>query len=243
MEKNGKALILFALSIIFFSLNFTPNLTGNITGSLNNFHVFTILGFVFLAGSFVLFLSKRVLDAIVIPTGGGDWDYDEKMYFEDKKRAETAVQNKGKLGKEKYFVISGDIGKSKNEIKEGRSRSIYSFLRRHKINPSQMIIEGKSHDTLENVLYTLKKLKERKKKEGAERTWEIAFVSYPGHLERIEDFEKEAIKKGIIGKKDFRFHKIKTKETPEEREYEGNILRRIRHQGKLLTMGKYKSKK
>ena len=91
-------------------------------------------------------------------------------------------------------------------------------------------------------LYTLKKVKDKEQKQGEEKPWDIAFVSYSGHLKRFEDFEKEAIKKGLFDKNDFRFHKISTGENKEEKGYENNPLRRLLHRLKLLTMGKYKLK-
>ena len=114
-----------------------------------------------------------------------------------------------------------------------------------------MIIEGKSHDTLENVVYTLKKVKEREEREGVKRPWDIAFVSYPEHLNRFKDFEEEAVKKGLIGKNDFRFHKIRTfpkwknrrEQRHNEKEYESNPLRILTHKYKLMSIDRYKGKR
>ena len=60
-------------------------------------------------------------------------------------------------------------------------------------------------------------------------------------MKRFEDFEDASIRRGLIGKKDFIFHKIKTKETPEEKDYEKSVMRKILHNYKIATMGRYKS--
>ncbi len=242
--KKGIGGITLLFSVVLLSIGI-GGITGNVTGSYfqGRFLFIHIAGFVLLLVSILILTERKTLDAIIIPTGGGDWDYDEKMYSADRDRTKEAMKHKGELRKERYFVISGYKGKSKGDIREGQSYSIYKFLRRHGIKPSQMIVEGKSHNTLENALYTLKKLKDKKEKEGTKETWDIAFVSYPGHLERFEDFENEAVKKGLISQDDFRFHKIKTEETPDEKNYENSILRKVKHNYKLATMGRYKSKK
>lgn len=243
MRRKIPGVIFLIVSVTLLSIGME-----GITGStINNYFQGTFLfihifGLALLLASVLILTSRKTLDAIIIPTGGGNWDYDEKMYSMDRDRAKKAIEHKKELRGDKYFVISGYKGKSKEDIKEGQSYSIYKFLRRYGIKPSQMIIEGRSHDTLENALYTLKKLKEKKEKKGIEEPLDIAFVSYPGHLKRFEDFENEAIKKGLIDKNDFNFHKIETKETPEDKNYEKSIMRILKHKYKLVTMEKYKSK-
>lgn len=228
----------------------------NITGSviLENFQFgfsyFYIIGIIFLFASMIIFASRQSLDAIIIPTGGGEWDPETEMYSQDRDRTQKALRRKNRLDKEGYLVVSGH---REPGSKEGQSQSIYKYLREHRIKPSEMMIEGKSHDTLENVIYALKKIKEREvKKHGRVRKpLRVAFVSYPEHLGRFEDFEEEAIRKGLIEKDDFEFYKIRTfpewKERKEQRhkekEYEGNPLRILAHRYKLASMRRYKSKK
>jgi uncharacterized SAM-binding protein YcdF (DUF218 family) len=132
----------------------------------NIINIPTILGFIFLIGSFATSISRKNLDAIIIPTG--------PSFEECRERTIRAI--KEYRGKDtKYFVISGEKGKPK--LRESQRYGIYKELRKHNIKPSQMIIEGKSSDTLENALYSLTKLKKMEN---------IGIVSYPKHLERFK---------------------------------------------------------
>lgn len=244
-KETKRGLYIFSIGLLILAFSNSLTITGN--AILENYSqylsVSSILGYIFIAISFVFFVARKSLDAIVIPTGGGEWDPSEKMYSQDRDRARKALENEDKLEDKGYFVISGYKGGTKKEISEGQSYSIYKFLRRHKVKPSQMMVEGQSHDTLENVIYTLRKVKKREEKEGDEKPWDIAFVSYPGHLKRFEDFEKQAEKRGFIKKGEFSFHKIKTHDDSEdERNYDSNPLRKVSHWIKLLTIGKYKLK-
>lgn len=233
---------LLGIFILIFFGNF--NFTGNVISDYVNFsYIPNVIALTLIFLSLILFMARKGIDAIVIPTGGGEFDKEEGMYQMDRDRARTALEHGGDLEKEGYFVISGYMGGNKKEISEGQSYSIYKFLRKHGIKPSQMMVEGKSHDTLQNVIYTLKRIKAREQKDGDEKPWDVAFVSYPGHLDRFEDFVKQAEKKGIVGKGDFIFHKISTgKSTDEEKRYETNPLRKLDHLKKLITMDRYKQK-
>ena len=244
MRKNIIGTVLFVMGLAFLLEPASFNITGNVIleNSQIGFSYFYIVGITFLFASMVIFASRQSLDAIIIPTGGGEWDPENQMYSQDRERAKTAIEHKKELKGDKYFVISGHKGEGKENIRKGQSYSIYKFLRRHGIKPSQMIVEGKSHNTLENVLYTLKKIKEREEKDGVKRPWNIAFVSYPGHLKRLEDFENEAVRKDLVDKKDFKFHKISTGGYTEGRAYERSPLRRLLHRYNLISMGRYKSK-
>jgi len=244
MKKRIFALGFFLLGVIILIIFGNFNLTGDVISDYINFsYIPNVIALTLIFLSLILFMARKGIDAIVIPTGGGEFDEKEGMYQMDRDRARTALEHGGDLEKEGYFVISGYMGGNKKEISEGQSYSIYKFLRRHGIKPSQMMVEGKSHDTLQNVVYTLKKIKAREQKEGDEKPWDVAFVSYPGHLNRFEDFVKQAEKKGIVGQGDFIFHKIPTgEETLEERKYENNLLRKLKHLHKLATMERYKTK-
>ena len=243
MKKRTFALgflILGMIALFFGDFNFTGNV---ISDYFNSSYIPNVIALILTFLSLILFMARKGLDAIVIPTGGGEFDKEEGMYFQNRNRARTALEHGEDLEKEGYFVISGYKGGNQKEISEGQPYSIYKFLRRHGIKPSQMMVEGKSHDTLQNVIYTLKKIKEREQKRGDKKPWNVAFVSYPRHLERFEDFVKRAEKKGIVEKGEFIFHKIPTgKDTKEERKYENNPLRRLSHLQKLATMERYKAK-
>ena len=105
MKKRKKIIILFVLSIGFFSLNFAPKMTGNIIGTLFNFlNIPTIFGFLFLIGSFITSLSEKNLDVIIIPTG--------PSLEEDKERTIRAIEEH-KKEETKYFLISGEKGNPK----------------------------------------------------------------------------------------------------------------------------------
>ena len=211
------------------------SMTGNVVAEIPSGQNATyILALAFFLVSVFLFLSKQSLDAIVIPSGGGTFDSETKMWSQDRDRAEKGLASGGKLKPEGYYVVSGYKGQGMKEIR-GQSYSIYNFFREHGIKPKKMIIEGRSHDSEENVLYTLKKLKEIEEKRGIERSWDIAFVSYSKHLKRFKDFYEEAVKQGLVDKDDFRFHEIKT-ENDEQMGYEDSAFRKLIHEYKLKTM-------
>jgi len=244
-KETKKGISFFILGLIFLAVSVPFTITGRVI--LENYKPYfsfsSILGLIFIVISFVFLVAKKSLDAIVIPTGGGEWDSQEDMYSNDRDRAKKALENKDKLEDQGYFVISGYKGGNRREISKGQSYSIYKFLRGHGIKPSQIMVEGKSHDSLENVIYTLRKIKKREQKQGDEKPWDVAFVSYSGHLNRFEDFKNRASKKGIVREDEFRLHKIRTVYSDKEKKYESNPLRKIRHMLKLLTIGKYKLKR
>lgn len=236
MIKNKIALFLFLIGSGIISSRFYVVTTGNLTGGFGEFSYLTFVGLIFIMGSFALFFSRKSLDLIVIPTAG--------YHQQNIRRVEGAEKNQGDLIKNNgYIVISGMYEKGSTEkIRKSPTYEIYKHLRSHGVAPRNMILEGNSYDTEENLLYTLKKARELANKTGRSKPLDIGFVSYPSHLDRLEDFYNEAIKKGLIGQGEFRFHKIPTPETREERAYESNIAVRALHHYKLNTMGRFKSK-
>ena len=171
------------------------------------------------------------MDAIIIPTGSGG----EK----DKERARRALAEEDRLTNKGYFLISGysqkELDKNNRQVYQ-----IYKTLRRAGIRPKKMGLEGKSHDTRENVIYALEKIRKRACKQGHMGPIKVGIVSYPGHLNRVEDFIEQSEKIGLTNKNEFEFERIETPETEDERKYESDPLRRLRHQYKLHTMRKYK---
>jgi hypothetical protein len=146
---------------------------------------------------------------------------------------------KDRLPKRGYYLISG----YKQPELPGRDRQVYHIykeLRKGNIKPKDMGLEGKSHNTMENVIYSLEKIKKLAIKKGQKGPIRVGVVSYPGHLSRFEDFQKKAIKKGLIKKGEFEFERIETPESDEKKSYEGNFLRKLKHWYLLKTMGKYK---
>jgi len=229
MDKRIIAILFLVIGLILIIVSTPFKLSGNVIAETFNvfFTPLQILGLIFIFASFLALMIKPGLDAIVIPTGDIEQDWN---------RTEKAIRRRGRLKDNGYYVISGYKGEGPKNVLEGQTYTIYKHLREHGIKPSQMMVEGKSHNTMQNVLYSLKKIKAREQKEGDERPWDVAFVSYPGHLDRLEDFERAAIRKGIIGENDFKFHRIETKESSKDRNYERKLSRKISHQINLRTM-------
>ena len=234
--------LLAALVILSLpNLNITGNVISEIPQEQNILYVFSLAFFLI---SVFLFLSRQSLDAIVIPTGGGKFESDIRMWSQDKERTEKAISKRDKLKNNGYFLISGYKGEGFEGMRKGQTYSIYKYLRDSGFFPKDIRIEGKSHDTLENVLYTLKKLKEQEEKSGVKKSpLEVAFVSYPDHLKRFKDFEEEALRRGLIKKGDFKFHHIETSENQDEKDYENSPVLRVLHEYRLRRMNRYKTKK
>ncbi len=216
MRKNKFGLGLFILGIsILITTNFT--ITGGVIDSNFQFSFYQILGLLLIIGSFVLFVKKHSLDAIIIPTGG---DY--------LGRAKKAEKEKDKLKEEGYFVISGIVHDEKDPAKKrflgSQSDKVYRDLRKHGILRSDIEIESESRNTIENIIYSLEKIK---KKGGRE----IGIASYPGHLDRFEKILEKAKEEGIVDNH-FNIYRLetRTKETPKEKIYEtlSGILQRYK---------------
>jgi len=93
-----------------------------------------------------------------------------------------------------YILVSGYIDRDEQgrPKKESQQSLIYKELRKtYKISPSDMLIEGKSKDTLENFLYTIEKLN----KKGINH---MKIATNPTQYWRFKLFEKEAKREGII---------------------------------------------
>ncbi len=215
---------LFSLATALFLL-FSPivfKFTGYfVNDSLYNFSIKNIILILFLVASFVVLVIKSGLDVLVIPTGP---DHQENV-----ERADRAIKEYKKNGA-KYFLISGKIADDRI-LKNSRRADIYRRLRKAGIKPKQMKIEGKSSNTIENILYTLDKLS---KEDGPLK---VGFVSYPGHLRRMKDIYDKAVKENMVDPERIQFEKVETAETPEERAYEAYPVRKFFHR---LLVGKIK---
>ncbi len=183
-------------SVILISIGI-QGMTGNIIKDYfqSNFLSLHLLGFVFLLASILIFVSKKSLDAIIIPTAG----YKEEN-LERTKRIKKEKTN--------YYLISGKKEEDK-PFKETSRATIYKELRKYGIKPSKIKVEGKSGDTLENTLYSLRKLKSMKK---------IGIVSYPQHLKRFEYIINKAKEENLIHPK-LKVTYIPTNETSKEKVY------------------------
>jgi len=234
IDRRILSSVSLAISLIVLSLpnfNFTGAVIAEISYGQNLIY---ILSLIFFIASVFLFLSKKSLDAIIIPTGTLEADID---------RTNKALSEKYKLKNDGYFLISGYKGEGLNQMRKGQPYRIYKHLRDNGVLPKDIRIEGKSHNTMENVLYTLKKMKEMEEKIGKKKPLDIAFVSSLDHLKRFNDFYQKAIEIGLINKKDFRFHKIEAVGAGEEPGYEDSFSRKILHNYKLRRMGRYRTKK
>ena len=232
-HKIEKGIFFLILSFLSLVISFNPSLTGAVIGIIIETSYLYILSLVFFLVSIFFFLSRQTLDVIVIPTGTWEADID---------RAKKALSERDRLKGGRYFVISGYKGQGTREMREGQSYRIYKYLRSQGVIPGDIRIEGKSHDSEENVLYTLKKLKDMEEKMGRSKPLEIAFVSSPSHLKRFHDFYNAAVQKGLVDRGDFRFHEIPTEGLGEEAGYEASPFRRLIHEYKLRTMNRYKKK-
>ena len=191
----GILLFVFSLVILFWENN--NLITGDVVGESFSFSFVNIIGLVLLGVSLLIFAHKKTLDAIIIPTGGSK--------EEDLERAKI-----GKREKAKYYVISGERGSK--PLPKSSWKTIYGELRRYGIKPSQMKVEGKSANTLENAIFSLKKLQGMK---------DIGIVSYPKHLERFKFIINKLRGEGDIPK-DMKITYIPTDETIKQKIY-GNL--------------------
>jgi uncharacterized SAM-binding protein YcdF (DUF218 family) len=204
-HKHKKGFFFLIISAIFLLISFKPTIIGAVVGISSEFSYSYIISIVFFLASVLIFASRQTLDAIMIPTG----DYET-----DKQRTDRAIQEDKdvKEGHPKkshqVYLISGRIDKP---IKTSQVNEIYKRLRSYGIKPKNIRIEGKSKNTLENVLFSLEKLK----KMGVH---DVGIASYPTHLDRFEDLIKEAKKEGIIYK-NFRVHRLETPENLKQKLY------------------------
>lgn len=194
--KKQIGIITLLFSITFLGIGI-QGITGNIITEYfqGDFLSLHIIGLILLFISIFIFTSRKSLDAIIIPTAG----YKEED-LERTKRTEKV--------KTKYYLISGEKEEDK-PFKETSRATIYKELRKYGIKPSQIKIEGESGDTLENILFSLKKLKDMK---------EIGIVSYPQHLKRFEYIINKAKEENLIPY-DLRVTYLPTKEKSKEKIY------------------------
>ena len=176
--KRRASIFLLICSFIFLTFEFKLSLTGNFINEYfsNNFVLPHLIGLILFIMGIIFFLQKTSLDAIIIPTGG-----DEKNIKRTKRAAEE---------KAKYYLISGYIDKNEH-IKNSQTAGIYRELRKYGIKPSEIKIENKAKDSLDNIIYSMNKLKGMKR---------IGIVSYPEHLKKFEYIINKAKKEGVIDK-------------------------------------------
>jgi len=204
MKKLPPYLLLTGFIFLFFSVDVT--FTGAVIGTnikISNM-VFFIFSLTFFMASLTLFVVKKSLEslAITIPTG---------TLKADKKRVKTAMINYTKTKEKPYVLVSGEINRDERgrPKKESQQYSIYKKLRKnYGLKPSDLIIEGKSRDTLENFLYSIKKLKRK----GINH---MKIATNRTQYWRFKLFEREAKKEGIIDSS-FKVEPLYPSEFPKE---------------------------
>ncbi|MEX2017478.1 MAG: YdcF family protein [Candidatus Pacearchaeota archaeon] len=205
MNRRFLSSVFLLLTFVILSLPYV-SMTGNVINELSlGKSIVNLLALVFFIVSVFLFLARKSLDAIIIPLG-------DPVYKKRVKRAEKEYDEEVEAdpkGKHAYFVISGEQGNV--PLKDSERYMTYNELRKHGINPSQMMVEGSSHNSMENILNSL----ERIKKKGGK---DVGIASYPWHLERFNYIIDEAKKEGIVDK-NFKIHRLETSETVKESVY------------------------
>jgi len=206
-KKFGFLFLILSLFFLFGLASF--NLTGNAIQHYpwENFSFFHFIGMVLFFLSIFLLMTRKSLDAIIIPTGGEGSEREKKALEEYEKR---------EIG---YFIISGKL-EGGESLKESQRADIYRELRRHGIKPRDIKVEGKSSDTLENAIYSLGGL------DGGEK---IGIVSYPRHLDRFERIIEQMKEEERIPK-DIRIEYIPTDQTFKQWAYgvAANVKERFR---------------
>ncbi|MCR4327550.1 MAG: YdcF family protein [Nanoarchaeota archaeon] len=198
-------LVLLFAGFIFLFLSVDVTLTGAVIGTdikITN-SLFFVFGLTFFMASLILFVANKSLESLVIPTG---------TLEADEKRVETAMRSYSHTKEPKpYVLVSGEIhrderGRPKPDTQQ---YSIYKELREHYgLKPSDFIIEGKSRDTLENFLYSIKKLKRKKVNH-------MKIATNPTQYWRFKLFEREAKREGLVDDS-FEVEPLYTSESPKE---------------------------
>jgi hypothetical protein len=210
MKRATQRNILLIFAIIFLFIGFGNHMTGNIIGiGEREFSWIRIVGIFFLMGFFIMFISRKRLDVLIIPTGGPG---------ADEVRTKRALKewDKGDVGK---MLISG----SADELESSQRRNIYSLLRNQGIPPSKIILSD-GRNSKENIKYAFKKM---------EDVGNVGIVSYDSHLDRLQEEFEEEQKKGDIPLTT-RLHRIETTKTTKDQIY--GTLAKIKERYHLGTL-------
>lgn len=202
--KRRVGYFLGLLSLFFIFSSPIGSMTGFVLES--NFGIYNLKFFLPIIGSFmfllalVLLTSRVSLDMLLVP-GIAD-------KVKTQARARRAIEALSKYDP-KVIVASG--GKTPGLDKECRSEAeiIYRELRAAGIKPSQIRIDSKSQDTIENLINSLRKAPHRS----------VGIVSNPKHLDRFEYLLGRAKEEGVVSP-DVTLYRIETDETRTERVYD-----------------------
>ena len=199
------AFFMAALAIMF--LGSPSSLSGYAvySGSYHAQSYFYLLSVVFLVISFLLFTYRRTLDVLMIPT--------EASTTRIRAKSRTAAKWYKEHGA-KVIVASGGEMPFLDRAYKNEAEVVRDELRKAGVSDSHIYVEGNSRDTVENVIFTLRKMYAR-----GEHVRDIGIVSYPSHLDRFETIIKDGQDKGDIDPR-IRIHRIETDETLTERLWE-----------------------
>ncbi|MEX0920023.1 MAG: hypothetical protein WDZ69_00385 [Candidatus Pacearchaeota archaeon] len=207
--KKFVSLLMLVTGLILLASSLKINITGFVIGTVIESNFNFILGMILMIIS-ILILSKGSLEAIVIPTGG-------------RKRNETRIKEALKEYFDKderpYILATGRIGRDEEGkvSKNSQQYNIYKALRDKKLygkstgkglKPSDMIIEGKSSDSLENFLYSIDKIKDKEVNN-------LLISTNPTQYWRFKLFENQAKKEGLIDES-FRTKPVYTPESTKD---------------------------
>jgi uncharacterized SAM-binding protein YcdF (DUF218 family) len=222
-RRNGLSILSLIASAIFLLISFKPSLTGGFIGINLDISPLYLISSVFFLVSILIFATRQTLDAIMIPTGTRE---------ADKERTDKAVEEYYLGRGADFLLISGRIDRP---IETSQVYDIYKRLKGYGIKQEEVQVEGRSANTLENVLFSLEKLKKR----GAK---DVGIASNPMHLDRFEYIIEKAKESGIIDR-DFRVHRLETSEDLKQKWYE--LLAGLKYRYKLREgiPAEYKPKK
>ena len=218
MKSVEKRLAVFYLlfSLQLFILTGTIYFTGySIYQDFSyKINLLQIVAITFIFISVILFVSSTGLDALIIPSQAS-----EKRTREKARRAADYYHHH-QVG---VLVASGGKTPGLNPKYNSDAEIIFEELVKAGVPRDKIILEDKSRDNLENVLYSLKKTS------GTE----IGIVSYPRHLDRFEYIIEKGKEQGVIDSR-IKIHRVETNQKLIEQAYEipaGIITRRAMKRG------------
>lgn len=141
-----KGIYFLIMSAVFLLISFNPTLTSGVIGANTEISSSYLISIIFFLVSSLIFASRQTLDTIMIPTG--------PSYKIDRERTDRAVQEDEAVQREEgeesnqIYLISGRIDEP---VKTSQVYEIYKRLRDSGIKPKEMVVEGKSANTLENI--------------------------------------------------------------------------------------------
>lgn len=176
---------LLGLSLFFLIWRIKFDFTGNFINNYfsSGFMIIHILGILFLVGALGILVEGKGLEGVVVPTG--------PSYRADHQRALGGVK-KYDENRSSLVIITGEMNNSKSERSfiGSQPMRIYKEMRKSGVPRDHFVFESLSHNTQENVLYILEKLKEKKINE-------ITVITDKPHAKRFEMMFNKSKKQGI----------------------------------------------